>query len=59
MAQLVKRPNLDFGSGHVLMGHKIKPFIWLHAEQGICLTILSLSALHPDLYAIALSLSNK
>ena len=33
MAQLVKRPPLDFGSGHYLTVHGIKPHIGLCADS--------------------------
>ena len=33
VAQLVKHPTLDFGSGHDLMVHGIKPCIRLHVDS--------------------------
>ena len=33
MAQLVKRPTLDFSSGHDLMVHEFKPCVAVSAES--------------------------
>ena len=33
MAHLVKRPTLDFGSGHDLMVHQFKPYIGLCTDS--------------------------
>ena len=33
VAQSVKHPILDFGSGHDLTVHEIKPFIGLHVDS--------------------------
>ena len=33
VAQLVKHPTLDFGSGHDLMVHKFEPHTGLHADS--------------------------
>ena len=33
MAQWVKRPTLDFGSGHDLTVHGMEPHIELHADS--------------------------
>ena len=33
MAQSVKRPTLDFSSGHDLTVHEIEPHIWLFADS--------------------------
>ena len=33
MAQTVKHPTLDFGSGHDLTAHEIKPYIDLCADN--------------------------
>ena len=33
VAQLVKRPTLDFGSGHDLMAHEIEPHVGLCADS--------------------------
>ena len=50
VVQSVEWPALCFGSGHDLMGHdlmghEMEPawIIELHAQQGVCLKILSLS----------------
>jgi len=44
VAQLVKCPTLDFGSGHG-QGPGIKHHVGLHAQQGVCVGIFSLSNL--------------
>ena len=33
MAQSVKRPSLDFSSGHDLMVRGFEPHVWLHADS--------------------------
>ena len=43
VAWLLKRPTRDFGSGHDLMGHGIKPRVRLHSA-GSLPEILSLGA---------------
>ena len=43
VAQSVKRPILDFGSGHYLTVYEFKPHIGLHTDSRSLLGILSLS----------------
>ena len=48
MAQLVKHPTLDFGSGHDLRVCEIDPCIGLYADSGACFGFFpSLSATAP------------
>jgi len=42
VAQSVKQPTLDFGSGHDLPGPEIEPIVRLYAQCGVCLMIVSL-----------------
>ena len=62
MAQSVKRPTLDFGSGPDLIGCEMVPHIGLCTHWGVFLKILSLCpSPHARMYmlSLALSLSNK
>ena len=54
VAQSVGHPTLDFSSGHDLGDHEIEPDIGLHAQKGVCLGILSLSAPSPYSHALTL-----
>ena len=42
MAQSVEHPALGFGSRHELVALEIQAHVWLHAQWGVCLKILSL-----------------
>jgi len=57
VAQLVKRPTLDFSSGHDLR-HQIEPCVRLRAEQGAFLRSLPLPVPHSPV-ACAVSLKKK
>ena len=62
MAQSVKHPTLDFGSGHDLMVLEFKPCIGLCADSTEAAwdsVSLSLSAPSPLALSLSLSLSNK
>ena len=52
-----KRPTLDLGSGHDLVGLEIKPHVGLHVECGAYLRFFSPSHSAPPPLAQALSLS--
>ena len=54
VAQLVKYPTLDFGSGCDLW---IKPCIGLHAQWGVCLKFSFYLSLCPCILALSFSLS--
>ena len=47
VAQSVECLTHGFGSGHYLMGHEIKTHVGLHAQQGVCLKIVSLCSSPP------------
>ena len=58
MAQRVKRPTLDFGSGHDLTVHRIQPSVRLHADN----TEPAWDSLSPSLFpysALSFSKINK
>ena len=55
MAQLVKRPTLDFGSGHDLMVHEFQPRCQLSAGVEPAWDSLSPSLPAPPLLARSLS----
>ena len=62
VAQSVKRPTLDFGSGHDLTVHDFEPHVGLHAvscQRGACLGSPSRSLPLPRLCSFSLSLSLK
>lgn len=62
VAQSVRRPTLDFGSGHDLQGHEIEPHIKLFAGHGACLRFslpLPLPLPRSCSLSISLSLSQK
>ena len=66
MVQLVKRPTLDFGSGHNLMVHEIEPHVGLCADSkepgwdifSLSLS-LSLSLSSPPLLVLPVCVKNK
>ena len=56
MAQLVRDPTLDFGSGHDLMVHGIEPLVGLCADSAeLALDSLSPSLSAPSLLTLSLS----
>jgi len=59
MAQSVKCPASDFGSGRDLMGGRIKPHIWLCTQQEGCSIFSPPLFLPLPLLAWVHSLSNK
>ena len=57
MAQSVKWPTLDLGSGHELVVPEFKPHISLCAVVWNLLAILSLTLPHSMVFSLSLSLS--
>ena len=58
MAQLVKFPTLDFGSGHDLMVHGFKPCVALCAESAEpAWNLLSFSLSAPSLLMLSIKIN--